>query len=169
MAGAPFQPADGERARWRHAYALVAGKKPGEDVTLLELAEVLDLDATEDRSVLRAVMSEAKKHLERDGLHTVRTVKRFGWVVIDASGNLDEIEKRRKKATRATGRAARLIVATDRGQLSPIERQRLDFETRNVLSAKSLFERKTKDFAELERQSTKRQTPELPFRKPKTA
>jgi ATP-dependent exoDNAse (exonuclease V) alpha subunit len=166
---AAFRPADGDRARWRYAYDLVAGKQPGEDVTLLELAELLDLDVDQDRALLRAVMSEAKKHLERDHLHTVRTVDKFGWVVIDARGNLDEIEKRRKKATRATGRAARLIVATDREQLSPIERQRLDFETRSVLSAKSLFERKTKDFTELERQSAKRQTPELPFRKPKSA
>ena len=164
-----FQPADGERARWRYAYDLVAGKQPREDVTLLELAELLDVDPNQDRELLWAVMAEAKKHLERDRLHTVKTIKRFGWVVIDARGNLDEIERRRKKATRATGRAARLIVATDREQLSPNERQRLDFETRNVLGAKTLFERKATDFAELERRSAQRQNPTLPFRKPKSA
>lgn len=160
---AAFQPADGERARWRYAYDLVVSKKPGEDVTLLELAELLELDANADAQVLRGVMLQAKKHLEEAKQQTVRTVPKFGWVVLDARGNLPEIEGRRKKAYRATTRTARLIVATDRTGLSPIERQRLDFETRNVLGASSLFGRKTKSFVELERESASRSQPQLPL------
>lgn len=158
---APFQPADGKQARWRYLYDLVVERKPGDDVTVDEVCELLEIDA----HTARAVMLEAKKHLEEDRQQTVRTVERYGWIVIDARGNLDEIEKRRKKSGRAANRAARLIVATPREQLSQIERSRLDFETRNVLGAQGLFSRKTKSLAELEKESKQRQTPELPLRK----
>lgn len=153
---APYTPADGVQARWRYAYDLVLTKQPGDDVTLQELAEILGLDWQADSQVLRSVMLEAKKHLEQDKLQTVRTVARFGWVVLSAAGNLDQVEKRRQKAGRATDRTARLITATDRGQLSPIERNRLDFETRNVLAAGALFRRKPKSFAELQRTESQR-------------
>jgi hypothetical protein len=162
---APFQPADGQRARWRYLYDLVSERHPGDEITVDEVMEMLDVDA----ATARAVMLEAKKHLEEDRKHTVRTVDRFGWIVIDARGNLDEIEKRRKKAYRATDRTARLIVATPRDELSQIERSRLDFETRNVLAARGLFSRKTKSFAELEQESKKRGTPKLPFRQKNSA
>jgi hypothetical protein len=161
----PFQPANGERARWRYAYDMVVERKPGEDVTLQELTELFDID---DQAA-RAVMLEAKKHLEEDRQQTVKTVEKFGWVVIDARGNLGEIEKRRVKAYRATNRTARLIVATDRDELSPIERNRLDFETRNVLAARSLFGRKPRSFSELEKESRQRNVTELPMRQQDTA
>jgi hypothetical protein len=160
---AAFQPADGDRARWRYLYDLVVERKPGDDITVDEVVELLEVDP----HTARAVMREAKKHLEEDRMQTVRTVERYGWIVIDARGNLDEIEKRRKKAYRATDRTARLIVATPRDDLSQIERSRLDFETRNVLAARGLFSRKTRSFSELERESKQRETPELPFRKTK--
>lgn len=156
---APFTPADGERARWRHAYDLVLDRKPGDGIAVEELTEALDIDP----HTARAVMLEAKKHLEQERRQTVRTVARFGWVVIEAGDKLDEIEKRRKKAFRATNRTARLIVATPRAALSQIERSRLDFETRNVLGARGLFERKTRALSDLEKQS--KQRGELPFRR----
>lgn len=160
---AAFEPANGERARWRYAYDLVTDRKPGDEITREELMELLDIDS----DTALAVMREAKKHLEEDRQQTVRTVERFGWVIIDARGNLDEIEKRRKKAYRATDRTARLIVATPRDDLSQIERSRLDFETRNVLAARGLFSRKTKSFSELEKESKRQDKPELPFRQRK--
>lgn len=166
---AAFQPADGTRARWRYAYDLVMERKPDDDITLQELAELLDLDWESDSQLLRATMLEAKRHLELDRQQTVRTVDRFGWIVISAKGNLSEIEKRRRKAYRATDRTARLIVATDREQLSPIERNQLDFETRNVVAARSLFGRKTRSFTELEKASQQRNVTQLPLRNQDTA
>lgn len=158
---APFEPADGQRARWRYCYDLVVERSPGDDITVQEVCELLDIDAL----TARAVMLEAKRHLEVDKQQTVRTVERFGWIVLDARGNLDEIEKRRKKSYRAVDRTARLIVATPRDELTQIDRARLDFETRNVVAAKGLFSRKTKSFAELEREAQKKPAPEIPFRK----
>lgn len=155
----PFQPADGQRARWRYLYDLVLSRKPGDDITIDEVIEMIDVDGI----TARAVMLEAKRHLEEDRLQTVRTVERYGWIIIDARGNLDEIEKRRKKSARAANRAARLIVATPRDKLSQIDRARLDFETRNVVGAQALFSRKTKSFAELEKESKQRATPQLPL------
>lgn len=159
---APFQPADGQRARWRYCYDLVMERKPGEDVTVDEVCELLDVDSV----AAWAAMREAKKHLEEDKQQTVRTQNRFGWVIIDARASLAEIEKRRKKAARAVTGNARLIVSVQskRHELSQIERSRLDFETRNTLGSQSLFSRKPKSFAELEREAKKKSTPELPFR-----
>ncbi|WP_027930744.1 hypothetical protein [Amycolatopsis thermoflava] len=157
----PFQPANGDRARWRYAYDLVVERNPGDDITVDELKELLDIDT----DTAWAVMREAKKHLEEDRQQTVRTVSRFGWIVIDARGNLDEIERRRRKAYRATDRAARLIVATPRDQLSQIERSRLDFETKNILAARGLYSRKTRSLSELEKESKRQQNPQLPFKK----
>ncbi|OZM74016.1 hypothetical protein CFN78_06935 [Amycolatopsis antarctica] len=147
-----FQPADGDRARWRHVYELVLSRTPGDDITVQEVCDLLNIPA----HTAWAVMLDAKKHLEQDRQQTVKSVSKFGWIVIDAKGNLDEIERRRHKAHRATSRAARLITATDRGALSPIDRNRLDFETRNVLAARSLYDRKSRSFAELQRESQQR-------------
>jgi hypothetical protein len=157
---APFQPADGKQARWRYLYDMVVERKPGDAVTVDEVCELFDIDS----HTARAVMLQAKKHLEEDRQQTVRTVERYGWIVIDARGNLDEIEKRRKKSYRAVDRTARLIVATPRADLNQIDRARLDFETRNVVGARGLFSRKTKSFVELEHEAKKKSTPELPFR-----
>ncbi len=40
----PFQPADGDKARWRHCYELVVSRGPREQVTLHEVMELLDCD-----------------------------------------------------------------------------------------------------------------------------
>lgn len=148
----PFAPADGVQARWRYLYDMVCQRQPGDDIELGEVTELFDID----EQAARAVMLEAKKHLEEDRQQTVTTKERYGWIVIDAKGNLDEIEKRRRKAYRATTRTARLIHATDRAELAAIDRNRLDFETRNVLAAQSLYGRKSRSFAELERASKDR-------------
>jgi hypothetical protein len=166
---APFTAADGKKARWRYAYDLVAARKPGDDVTLQELAELLELDWEQDSHALRSVMLDAKKRLEEDRKHTVKPVPKYGWKVITAQENLTEIEKRRRKASRATGRAARLIVATDREQLSPIERNQLDFNTRMVVAASSLHGRKPKSITELEKESKLRNVTQLPLRQQDTA
>lgn len=131
---------------------MVTARNPGDDITIQEVCERFDIDP----QTARGVMLEAKKHLEDDKQQTVRTVERFGWVVLTAQGNLNEIEKRRHRAYRATNRTARLINATDRAALSPIDRSRLDFETRNVLAARSLYSRKTRSFTELEQASKNR-------------
>lgn len=161
----PFQPADGKRPRWSYAYDLVMERAAGDEVTVEQVMEACDCDYDAAWSVMR----DAKKHLEDDGRRTVRTVKRFGWIVLDARGNLDEIEKRRKKAGNQILGGTRLVLATPRDELSQIERSRLDFETRNLVASSSLLSRKPKSFKDLEKESRKRSTPELPFRQKDSA
>jgi len=157
----PFQPADGERARWCYCYDLVLSRKPGDGITYAEVMELLDVD----HMTALAVMREAKRHLEIDRQQTVRTVPKFGWVILDARGNLSEMEARRKKRNRAAEGHARLVVATPRDDLTQIDKARLDFEKKNALAALGLAGRKTKSFTELERESQRSERPELPLGK----
>lgn len=156
-----FEPADGRRARWRYCYDLVLTKEPGDEITYLEVMELLECD----QLTALAAMRDAQRNLEMDRKHLLNNVPRFGWIVLNASGNLGQIEKARKKAYRATDRAARKIVATPREQLSQIERSRLDFETRHILGARDLYSRKSKTLAELEQESKRNEKPQLPFGK----
>lgn len=158
---AVFGPADGQRARWRYCYDLVLKRTPGDEITYREVMELLDVE----QRVAVAAMREAQKHLEENRKFLLRNVRRYGWIVLDAPGNLDQIEHARRKAARATTRAARKIVATPRDQLSKIEQSRLDFETRHVLAARDLYARRSRSFSELESAERGRQRVELPSRR----
>lgn len=153
-----FDPAGGE-AQWRPLYRLVVERDPGEAVTLHEARELLGCG----EQAAWAAMRRAKRQLEDDKQQTVRTVARYGWVILAPAENLGEAEKRRRKAYRATDRAARLLAATPRDRLSQIDRARLDFESRNVLGARSLYTRRSPSLAELERESKAVREPQLPW------
>lgn len=155
----PFEPADGIKGRARQLAELVESRQPGDEVTYAEAMELLDCELTQ----VQAAMNGARKILEDGKARSVRTVERFGWIVMDARANLDEVDRRRKRASRATTRAVRLLNATPRDELSQIERQRADFQSRQLVGARSLYDRTSKPFAELQKESKK--APELPFRK----
>lgn len=156
-----FAPADGEQARWRYAYALVTSKKPHDEITLHELADLLGMEfnplSKEQRGILFSAMREAKIRLEREGLPSVKTVERFGWVVLDAGGSLDEVERRRTKSARAVNRSVRLLLGTDRSQLTQHQRARMDFLASQLAGAAALYNRRPKTFDELEKLSRERQ------------
>lgn len=160
---AAFEPADGKQARWRYAYDLVLGKEPGDEVTLMELAEALglefDISDTVQRQLLWSVMGEAKHHLETDKQQTVKSVPKYGWIVMRPDQNLDEADARRHKAGRAVSRTARLLGATEVSALSPHQRQRHDFLTSAVVRTAALFDRKPRSLADLESKSQQRKLP----------
>lgn len=158
-----FEPADGNEPRWQHCYDLVAELQPGDDITYQQVMEALDCD----RQVAIASMLQAKKHLEQDGQRTVRNVRRFGWIVCDAKANLTEADGRIKKTSRALERAARIVLATPRDELSRIDQSRLDFQQRSILGGLGIQQRKSKSCSELLRESKK--TAELPFRRSEEA
>lgn len=162
---APFEPADGERARWRYCYDLVESAQPGDEITYMMVAELLDCD----REQALAAMREAKRHLEHDRKRTVRNVPKYGWIVLDAAGNLREADSRIKRARNATTRAADVVLATPRDELSQIERARMDFQAQQLQSARGLYERKSRSFSELEKASKTRQQSQLPLGKSDSA
>lgn len=154
----PFTAADGKKARWRYCYELVATRKPGDEITRMEVMEAAGCD--EQQAI--AAMREAKKHLEFDRQRTVRLVSKFGWIVLDAAGNLSETDRRSRKAARAVTRAARILAATPREELSQIDRARSDYLERQLLSARGIYERTSASFAELQRSSAQRSAKGLP-------
>src|SRR5688500_10644881 len=155
-----FAPANGIQARWRYAYDLVTPKQPGDEVTLAELAEALgwNYDHADDwqRQQLFSVMSDARRHLEADGQRTVRTVEKFGWIVLDARGALNEVERRRDKAARAVDNAISGLGSAPREELAGQDRSRRDFLEGNLLHAGSLYRRRSPRFMDLERASKAR-------------
>lgn len=162
---APFQPADGEKGRARRLAELVAGLKPGDDITYTQAMELLDCDLPQ----VRQAMNDARKILEEGKARSVQTIDKYGWIVLDARGNLDEVDRRKKRASRAVTRSIRLLNATPREELSQIERARMDFQGRQLLGARGLYDRKSKSFTELERDAKRKEQNELPFRRPESA
>lgn len=132
-----FAPANGIRARWRYAYDLVAACEPDDSITLEQLAEALDIyyqpgdDHT--RSLLFQVMDTARTRLEEDGMRTVQTQEKYGWIVLDSSGALRQSVRRMRKVQSAAARTATSLGAIRREELSQQERQENDFLTSNVL------------------------------------
>lgn len=143
----PFTPADGHTPRWRKLYDLITTRQPGDEITYREARDLLDCDLHTAQSAMR----DAIRRLERDGQLTVKTVERFGWVVLNPAGELDQVDRRLTKTRRAAGRAARGAGAVEgrRDQLSQFERERLDRMKRAALAVGELTSRRRSSLAEL--------------------
>ena len=128
----PFEPADGVTPRWQKLYDLVMTRDVGDEVTYREAHEVVDMSwqglHSRNLATVQEAMREAMAHLEKDGERTVGTRARFGWVVLDASRELQQVDRRLTKTRRAADRTVRGTKAliTRRGELSQFERERLD-------------------------------------------
>ena len=157
---APFEPADGVKARWRYAYELVESKQPGGEITLMELAEVLGMEydpANRDqRHLLFSVMDKAREHLEADYVSTVQTVDRFGWIVPDAVGALRQAEGRTRRVFSAVKRAVRGLKAVPREELPASHRGTHDFLTSQLSRASQIADRRKVNLGDVERASQQR-------------
>lgn len=149
----PFKPADGLKPRWQKLYDLVIGRKVGDEITYGEAAELLGLDHRDrdQLSTVQQTMREVQRRLENAGERTVGTVARFGWVVLDASRELNQVDRRLTKTRRAAGRVVRGTTALNirRGELSQFERQRLDEVARSGLMAAQITGRRKLDLGQL--------------------
>lgn len=135
---APFKPADGVKARWRHCYELAASRAVDEQITVHEVMELLDCDET----TAWAAMRDARDHLEADGKRSVRTVPQFGWIVASASVHLRMASDRQRRAGRQVRKAIRVIDATPRDELTQFERQAADRQLASLAAMRSLHERR---------------------------
>lgn len=135
---APFEPADGVKARWRYCYELATSRRVEEQITVHEVMDLLDCDET----AAWAAMREARDHLEANGKRSVRTVPRFGWIVASASQHLRMASDRQRRAGRQVRKAIRVIDATPREELSQFEREAADRQLASLVSMRSLHERR---------------------------
>lgn len=126
----PFEPLDGVTPRWKKLFDLVMNREVGDEVTYREAAEVLGFDRLTDRSlkITQESMRDAQRHLENQGERTVGTIVRFGWVILDAQRELQQVDRRLIKTRRAASRTLRgaRALGTRREELSQFERERLD-------------------------------------------
>lgn len=143
----PFEPADGVSARWRKLYAFVQTKSVGDEITYSEAEELLDCD----RMVVLGAMRETRIQLEADGERSLRTVANFGWIVMNAAQEIDEIEKRKRRAGNRVKDGIRIgkSVNNRRDELSPFERERLDREQRALQMLSDLMSRRRKPLGEM--------------------
>lgn len=152
----PFEPADRVTPRWQKLYGLVTGKEVGDEVTYGEALEVLGFERKTDRSlkIVQSAMRDALARLEKDGQRTVGVVQNFGWIVLDATKELRQVDRRLTKTRRAAGRVVRGTAAlgTRRGELSQFERERLDQIDRSAKLAAQITGRKRVDLDTLRRQ-----------------
>lgn len=140
----PFTPADGVMPRWQKLYDLVRGRNVGDEVTYGEAQDLLKCD----RKTAQQAMREAMARLERNGERTVGTVTHFGWIVLSADREVNQVDRRAVKTRRAAGRVLRGASAlnTRRDELSQFDRQRLDWisgAAQVILAASSRQSRKT--------------------------
>jgi hypothetical protein len=126
----PFEPADGVSPRWQKLADLVNSKDVGGELTYREAGEALGFDRLNERTlrITQSAMRDAQKNLEAQGQRTVGTVARFGWIILDASRELQQVDRRLAKTRRAAGRTIRGASALNnrREELSQFERERLD-------------------------------------------
>lgn len=142
----PFEPI-GDQARWKMLYDLVQAKAVGDEITYKEAEQILDCD----REAVLGAMYYARRRLEADGQRSVRTVARFGWIVMTAAQEIDEAEKRRRKAGNRVRDGLRITSSVNgrRDELSPFERERLDREQRSLTMLKELMSRKRRSLGEM--------------------
>lgn len=152
----PFQPADGVTPRWKKLYDLVIGREVGDEVTYREAIDLLGFDRKTDRTlkVTQNAMREAVAHLEKDGQRTVGVVKNFGWIILDPTKELQQVDRRLTKTRRAAGRVVRgaNALSTRRGELSQFEREKLDQVSRAGQMAAQISGRKRLDLESLRKQ-----------------
>jgi hypothetical protein len=130
----PFEPID-TVPRWQKLYDLVMARNAGDEVTYGEAIDLLGLTgrrAADALKIAQDTMRTAVAHLEKGGQRTVGTVTRFGWIVLDAQRELNQVDRRLVKTRRAAGRTLRgaQALGTRREELSQFERERLDRMTR---------------------------------------
>lgn len=146
----PFAPADGEKARWRYCYDLVVTREPNEQIIVQEICELLQCD----EKAAWAAMRDAKAHLESDGQRSVRTVPRFGWIVMRPGEHITAAEQYERKSRRGLGRGIRVLVAVAgrRDELSQFEREAVDRKTAQLSAVRELMGRRRKvRLADIER------------------
>jgi len=120
----PFEPADGLRPRWQYCYDLVVERNINDEITRREVMDMLACDW----ATAGAAMGQAKVHLEEDGRLSVRTVPKFGWVVMRAGEHLAEADREARSGHRKLKAGYRKLSAIDhrRGELSQFEREAVD-------------------------------------------
>lgn len=125
----PFEPADGVAPRWQKLYDLVVTRNVGDEVTYREAMDVLALPRTrEGLTTAQQAMRKAMARLEQAKERTVGTVPKFGWIILDAQREVQQVDRRLIKTRRAAGRVLRGVSAMDnrRDELSQFDRERLD-------------------------------------------
>jgi hypothetical protein len=150
----PFEPIDGVTPRWRKLYDLVLSREVGDEITYREAVETLDLpggSTRRNRAVAQNAMRDAQCHLENQGQRTVGTRMNFGWVVLDGQRELQQVDRRLVKTSRAAGRTLRGVKAlgTRREELSQFERERLDQIGRSATLARQMASRRNLDMDQL--------------------
>lgn len=143
----PFEPADGETARWRKVYELVLTKEVNDEITYREVEDLIEAN----RHAAYAAMRDAKRHLEQEGQQSVRTVPSFGWVVMRAAEHIDESDRHLRKSNTQAKIALRTISAIDsrRGELSQEQRQAADRNKLRALAVENMTGRRRRSLDEL--------------------
>lgn len=153
----PFEPADGESARWRKLYELVLTRRVNDEITYGEAEDLLSVD----HQTVLGVMREARAHLERDGQQSVRTVPGFGWIVMRASEHIGESDRHLKKSRNQAKYALRKVAAIDgrRDELSQFEREAADRAKLRASALLELSSRRRPSFSELQRAAEQKKLP----------
>lgn len=150
----PFTPADGVQPRWRYCYDLVTDRDVNDQVTTQEIMELCDCDET----AAWAAMRQAKAHLEADGQRSIRTVPRFGWIIMRPGEHITQAEHYERKSRRGLHRGIRVLGAihSRREELSQFEREAADRTTSRLTAIRDLMGRRRRvSLSEIERTSNK--------------
>jgi hypothetical protein len=148
----PFEPADGVTPRWKKLFDLVRTKEVGSEVTYREAIAELGLSPSDrSRKIAQSAMRDAVAHLEKEGERTIGTRVNFGWVILDAQRELQQVDQRLVKTRRAAGRTVRGVQALNmrRDELSQFERERLDRTGRAAMMAREITGRHRPRMGEL--------------------
>jgi hypothetical protein len=132
-----FEPANGDKPRWKILYDMVLARVPGDTI---DYHTAMNLCETTDRAVVLSAMREAMQRLEENRLQSVRNLRGKGWVVMQANEHLAASLTHTRRAVGQHKAAFRKIdaISDRRDELDREERLAADLQRRTTFQMMQL-------------------------------
>lgn len=144
----PFEPSDGESARWKRVDDYIDKKKdPGDLITFQELQHFLNVD----KPTVAGVIHQLREKREKAGKPTLITMRGMGWTVARPEDELQEDSRRHERAVSTVESRVRLLssVQSRRDSLTQEERRILDFKTTQAATQATVLGSRTMSASEI--------------------
>lgn len=118
MTRTPFQPI-GAQARWKTVYELLQQTPVDGLLTYERIAEALDLDPENDRSLIHQTVSRAAREFEEIDKHAIDSVRGKGYRVVAPKEHMRLALRQQKRSRRSLERGHSKVVNVDLAGMEP--------------------------------------------------
>ena len=114
----PFEPV-GETARWRLIYSALQTKNVDDVITYEEMADLLQLDPTDNKHTIQVAMRRAAIELEKVDKHAVEAVINVGYRIVEPEEHLRLAKGHQRRSSKALARGQSKVVNVDLSSVDP--------------------------------------------------